>query len=94
MKYGGQYNFTWHRPGKTPAGTLLLASILLLAGTLLPAGILLPASTLLLPPPHRLAPYCYHTNLSTAASFLLPGPKTHKTRLANSGRYNLVSWPH
>ena len=81
MKYGGQYNFTWHRPGKTPAGTLLLASILLLAGTLL-----------LPPPPHRLAPYCYHTNISTAASFLLSEPKTHKTYLANSGEYNLVSW--
>ena len=81
MKYGGQYNFTWHRPGKTPASILLLASILLPAGTLL-----------LPPPPRRLAPYCYHTNISTAASFLLSEPKTHKTYLANSGEYNLVSW--
>ena len=73
MKYGEQYNFTWHRPRKTPAGTLLLASILLLAGTLL------------LPPPRRLAPYCYYTNILTTASFLLFKPKTHKTHLANSG---------
>ena len=53
MKYGGQYNFTWHRPGKTPAGTLLLASILLLAGILL------------LSSRQRLVPYYRHTETST-----------------------------
>ena len=72
--------------GTQPASTLLLK-----------AGTLLPASTLLLPPPphpglpHRLAPYCYYTNISTAASFLLSELKTHKTCLAKSGEYNLVS---
>ena len=49
MKYGGQYNFTWHRPEKIQAGILLPSSILLLAGILL-----LPLRPRLVPYYHRL----------------------------------------
>ena len=56
MKYGGQYNFTcqWHRPGKKPAGILLLASILLRAGILLRSS------------RQRLVPYYHHTKTPTS----------------------------
>ena len=53
MKYGGQYNFTWHRPGKIQASILLLASILL------------PAGFLLLPSRQRLVPYYHRMKTST-----------------------------